>query len=392
MNPEPPIQQDDTQPRPVTRPAEGAASTPPAMTYGVPYRGDETDTTPRGPGCGMIGLIGGVVIVFALLIVALAGAAGWTSGQREANVILTSTQNAAIADQISRIPADVANGNLVLLDTRIRFLATLTPGVSGVGDFQSTATALYQTQQPTPTIAATQTAPPTPTPPATAAPEVTAELVIPTSEGGFDVAALLQQAQIAVDTAQWNEAIDLLDVVMAIDSSYESARVRLLMRTALNSYALQLYNGDQPAAGNLIAGRAEDMGLLDGNIDYERYVAELYLNARAGSALGDPRALQDLREILNQGSAGRYYTDAQQLLYDQYVRLGDAQVAIGEYCPAAIQYQNAVGIFSSGVATGKLSNANTFCSQATPTIDPFNPNATFGTPIPGFAPLGVPGT
>jgi len=194
----------------------------------------------------------------------------------------------------------------------------------------------------------------------------------------------LQQAQLAVDGGQWNDAIDLLDVIMGLDEMYETARVRDLMRRALNSYALQLYNNDQPATANVIAGRAEDLGLLDGNIAYERYVAELYLNARTGTTLGDPRALADLREILNQGAAGRYYTAAQQLLYDQYVRLGDAQVAIGQYCPAAIQYQNAVNIFPSGIATGKLSTANTFCAQATPTIDPFNPGAVVGgTPIPG---------
>lgn len=385
MSYEPPIQADDTQPRPAAR-----SAAPPA--YGVPYRGDDTPPEER-PGCGLYGLLGGVLALFALLIVALAGAAGWTNGQREANVILTSTQDAAIREQISRIPADVANGNLVLLDTRIRFLATLTPGVSGVPDFQTTATALYLTQQPTATPSPSLTPTPSPTGQPTTAPEATPELIITTGPGGFDLAALMQQAQLAVDGGQWNDAIDLLDVIMGLDDTYEAARVRDMMRRALNNYALQLYNSDQPAAANVIAGRAEDLGLLDGNIEYERYVAELYLNARAGAALGDPRALSDLREILNQGAGGRYYTAAQQLLYDQYVRLGDAQVAIGQYCPAAIQYQNAVNIFPSGIATGKLSTANTFCSQATPTIDPFNPGAIIGgTPIPGFAPIGVPGT
>lgn len=392
MNYEPPILPDDTQPRPATAQSAQREPLPGNLQYGVPYRGE--DSSQGGPGCGMYGLVGGVLVLFGLVIVALAAAAGWTTGQREANVILTSTQDAAIAEQINRIPADIANGNLVLLDTRIRFLATLTPGIPMVAELQQTATALYLTSQPTATPSPSQTPSPTPTTEAQGLPEATPDLIIPTSAGGFDIAALLQQAQLAVDTAQWPDAIDLLDVVMGLDPMYESSRVAGLMRTALNNYALQLYNASQPAAANVIAGRAEELGLLDGNIEYERYVAELYLSARAGVTLGDPRAQTALQEILNQGAAGRYYTEAQQLLYDQYVRLGDAQVAIGQYCPAAGYYRSAVGIFSSGVANGKLSMADSICAQATPTIDPFNPLALppGGTPIPGFAPIGVPGT
>jgi hypothetical protein len=386
MNHEPPFQPEDTRPGPAFDAPPGPLPT--GLQYGVPFRGD--DSVGGGLGCGMYGLIGGVLLLFSLAIVALAAAAGWTSGQREANIILTSTQDAAIAEQLNRIPADIANGNLVLLDTRIRFLATLTPGVPIVAELQQTATALYLTSQPT----ATPSPSPTPTPTPTAQDmEPTPDLIIPTSPGGYDLASLLQQAQTAVDTAQWQDAIDLLDVIMGLDPLYESARVAALMRRALNSYALQLYNAGQPAAANVIAGRAEELGLLDGSIQYERYMAELYLSARAGVSLGDPRAQAALQEILSQGRGGRYYAEAQQLLYDQYVRLGDAQVAIGEYCPAANYYRSAVNIFSSGVATGKLSMANTICAQATPTIDPFSPFApSDGTPIPGFAPIGVPGT
>ncbi|MCS7071111.1 MAG: hypothetical protein NZM00_06370, partial [Anaerolinea sp.] len=91
MSYEPPFQPDDTRPGP-------AFNAPPAgLEYGVPFRGD--DSVGGGPGCGMYGLIGGVLLLFSLAIVALAAAAGWTSGQREANIILTSTQDAAIAEQ-----------------------------------------------------------------------------------------------------------------------------------------------------------------------------------------------------------------------------------------------------------------------------------------------------
>jgi hypothetical protein len=385
---------DDTQPtRPVAAPQKASRYSEPAAEPVVESHVEYGDRPPRTAGragCGMMGLIGGLLLLFSILIVALAGAAGWTSGQREANIHLTSTQNAAISEQVNRIPGDVEAGNIVLLEARIRFLATLTPGVPFVAEYQSTATALYLNQLPTETPTASPTFTPSPTQPE---PEATQEIVItPSSSGGYDLAAILQEAQAAVDTARYSEAIDLLDVIMAIDPAFQTTQVTQLMRRALNSYALSLYNQMQPAAANVIAGRAAELGLIDGNIEYERYAANLYLSARAGAPLGDPNAIAALNELLNAGAGGRYYAEAQRLLYNLYVARGDAFAAQNEFCPAAIQYQNAVRVLPSGVANGKLQTANAFCANATPTPDPFAPPPFEGTPIPGFAPVGQPGT
>jgi hypothetical protein len=386
--PLPPPALDDTQPnRPIVLPSTGAPA---------PEQGGFADEGERGPGCGLMGVVGLIVAAFALAIVALAGAAGWTAGQREANGLATATQNAAIREQIDRIPADIASGNIVLLDTRIRFLATLTPGVPGIGDFAATATALYLTQLPTATATP---APPTETPQSTTTPAATATQAAPNATptpapgGQFDLAALLSEAQLEVQSGQWQDAIDLLDAIMAIDPAYEAVTVRAAIGQALNSYALELYGSGQPAAANIIVGRAEELGVLQGNLSYERYVAELYLNARAGASLGSPAAMSDLQRILNEGPGGRYYDDAVQLLYELYIRQGDNWVAQGEYCPAVPLYQNAVSLLSSGAANGKLSTAQSFCALATPTPDPLNPFAVPGgavTPIPGFQPLGGP--
>lgn len=374
---------DDTQPnRPVV----------------LPNSGDYPDASaPGSPGCGLMGLVGGIVLIFSILIVALSGAAGWTAGQREANVNATATQGEAINDQITRIPGDIAEGNIVLLDTRLRYLATLTPGVAGMAEFSTTATALFQAMQPT---ASPTNAPPTATlaasQPAPIAPTASlAASSTPPPGGQYDLAALLQEAEADVNTAQWQNAVELLDAISAVDSTFQAQRVRQLMGQALNSYALQLYQNDQPAAANIIVGRAEELGVLQGDLGYERYVAELYLNARAGAALGSPAALADLQRIINEGAGGRYYSSAIQLLYDLYIRQGDAWVAQGEYCPAVPIYQNAVNLLSSGAASGKLSIAQQFCAQATPISDPMNPfmpgDPNAPTPIPGFVPIGQSG-
>ncbi|NJO83534.1 MAG: hypothetical protein HC828_12430 [Blastochloris sp.] len=113
--------------------------------------------------------------------------------------------------------------------------------------------------------------------------------------------------------------------------------------------------------------------------------------AAAGVGLSDPNAVRALQELLNLGP-GRYYEEARQMLYDLYVAAGDAEAGRGEYCPAVVQYQNAVNIMSSGAAVSKRDNARNICAQATPTPDPLAtmipPLTPGGSPI---APIGQPG-
>ncbi len=319
---------------------------------------------PRSGGCLLSGLIAGMLIFVAVAIVALSAAAGWTAGQREANGNATATQNAAIDEQMQHIPADIASSNLPMLDTRLRWLATQAPDIPGVSDFMATATALYQSSLPTATPLAS------PTPEASIESAATEDFEItPEASGGYDLAAILNQAEDAIASSQWNDAIRLLDVIMGADSSFETATVRHLMFQSLTSYANQLYNAKKPAEANLLVDRAEEYGSIPGDLSYERYAAELYLEARAAVGTGSPSAINALQELINLGQ-GRYYQDAQTLLYNAYVARGDGYVAQGNNCSAAGQYQNAMNIFASGVANGKYAGAQNACLNATPTTDP----------------------
>src|SRR5690606_24656035 len=111
----------------------------------------EVDLAPRRGSCLLTFGIGAMLLVIALAIVGLSAAAGWTSGQREANTHATATRHAQIDEQLVRVPTDIANSNLVLLDTRLRWLATQTPGIAGVDAYVVTATALYMHSLPTAT-------------------------------------------------------------------------------------------------------------------------------------------------------------------------------------------------------------------------------------------------
>lgn len=346
-----------------------------------PFIDPEADTGRDRRGCLLYSVIGAVAVVFSLAIVLLAGAAGWTSGQRLWQEYATATQSAEINDQLARIPGDVSSRNSVMLNARVQYLATLTPGVSGMSEIIQTATALFDSLQPTTTPALA----PSPTAGLVASPTPGAQVVITPAPGGqYDLPALLQEARSMVSLGQYDEAIDLLDAIIAVDPNFERETVRALMLEALSTQALNLFRtGNALAKAINLTERAKEFGLPgDSELRFEQYIAGLYLQAKSAIGTNYPVAIQALQELYNQAP---YYMDAQQLLFQQYVGYGDAWVAGGEYCPAVLQYQNALNLLSSAEVAAKRDNAQTICAQGTPT-----PGAV---PLDGqtpMAPIGVP--
>lgn len=348
----------------------------------IPPPEPETEAS-DGPGCLLWGVMAVFVIGLSLLIIALSAVAGWTSGQRVAQENATATQSAAINQQLGLVPGDIASGNLALLQARIQYLVTLTPGVPGVVDYALTATALYLESLPTMT--------PTPSPTLPVTEVVNTPVATPPASGidagTLDLAGLLAEAQSALAVRDWDSVIATLDVIRSADSTFEATALRIMMSQALNAKALQLYRSGDLAQAIIITGRAEEFGDV-GDLSYERYVAELYLDAINTIGTNYASSIQALLRVYNINPG---YLDTTSLLFSQYVGYGDAWAAQTEYCPAVEQYQNALDIINDATARAKRDNARTVCEQATPTPDP---NALF-TPVPGqptIAPVGVPGT
>ncbi len=373
------VSPDDTQPRLPRVPAEDAAYTPPGFINPL-----EDDQPAGGPGCLVWGLLSLMVIGCAGLTILLSGVAGWTSGQRIAQLNAAATQDAVVAEQLNRIPQDVASGNQTLLAARLRYLATLTPGVSGLVELAQTATAVHLNALPTATPPPTETeaailTPASLEPPTTVAP--------PPSGLTLDLDRLLDDAQAAVDVRDWSAAIELLDVIAAADPGYQTLTVRDLLGQALRSRALALFRsgslGDL-AEAIVLTDRAAQFGDV-GELAYESYIGSLYLDALNSIGVSYPTAIAALQTVYRQVPG---YRDVAQLLFSQYMGYGDAWAAQGDFCAAAAQYQGALGVFASAEAAAKRDNAQTACAQAT-----LNPGITLpdGTFQP-IAPIGVPGT
>lgn len=364
---------EDTQPRSPFR-------APPTEPLAEPLRLDD-EPLDSGPGCLLWGCVGLFILALSAAIIALAGFAGFSAGTRIAQANALATQNAAISQQLNLIPGDIASGNAFLLNARIQFLATLTPAVTGLGEIMQTATAVYLTSVPTvtPTPAPTSSVPPTLASAPTDAPAAITPGVT------LDLPALLQQARQAVSLSDWDTAIETLDIILAADSSYETAAVRSLMSQALNAKALRLFRfgttGDLAEALRL-TDRAREFGDV-GDLAYESYIAGLYLEAFNTLGMDFSTTIRALQQVYSEVPN---YRDVRQLLVQQYARYGDAWAAQSEYCPAAAQYQNALALTQDAALSAKLTNAQTLCAQATPLGG--------ATPLPGtlIAPVGQPGS
>lgn len=365
---------DDTQPRsPFQRPLDDQQPmlTPPP-----------DDESPRGPGCLLWGLVGGAALAFALAIVLLAGAAGWTEGQRIADRHATATQAGLIGEQLVRIPTDVAQGNPINLNRRLDYLETVAPGNNTLPGLRQTATALYLTSQPTltPTPSATPTA--TVTPAATdAAPEVTAQV---RTEGGFDLdlVALLQEARDEIAAGDFAEAQDTLDIIIRADSQFQQETVEGLMYEVLTTQARRLYATENTLAEAIrLTDLAEEYGpIAQSPLSYERLIAGLYLDAqRAVGSSDHATAIQRIRNIL-QYQTSYLGQDLNRLLFDEYVAYAQAWEFGEQYCQAVQQYNNALALFNSAEVNARLENAQNLCLQGTPLP------GTEGTPT--IAPVG----
>lgn len=357
---------DDTQPNAPVAP-------PPAPFADTDYQYDDRNANfidpneepASGPGCFVWGCLGLGGVFFAIFIVLLAGYAGWSNGLRTANVNATATRGADIVQQLGRIPGDLSNGNLQLADIRLRYLMTMTPGVAGLSELASTATQAYMNSLPT----ATPT--PTETPVPTQVTEEAPQIEITASGGQYDLAALMRDAETATNTGQYEEAWELLDVIMAVDENYERQKVRELLTVALNGRARGLFNSSNPGRGIIWATRAESLGVLQGDISFELDAALRWQNAQAAMGLSGGQAIPALQRVIDLGP-GRYYDQAIAAMYQAYVDYGDALVGDPNagYCPAVDQYQNALRVQSGGPAAQKRDQAQSMCAQATPSPTP----------------------
>jgi tetratricopeptide (TPR) repeat protein len=343
-----------------------------------------------GPGCLVWGVVGLFMLGGSLFVVLMAGLAGWNDGYRVAIGNATATSAQEIFTQCSLIPNDLAQGAFGLAQVRANNLMQSPQGAECVATLAPQMTAVYNSAMQTLTPTATHTAEPSPTAAMVtdvAVPTDAQSTPTPTSSSGFDLNRLLAEAEADVNAGEFLRAIDTLDAISAIDPTFQKSQVDQLLFRALTSEATRQYrSGTNLAQAVALTSRAEAYGDI-GELNYERFIAELWLQAQAYSGVNYPRAIQLLNRIVFEQNLPNY-RGARQELVKQYIAYGDALVTSGDPCGAVQQFDSAARLTGSQTAAAKRDSAQAACIglQAGPTLDPLAP-----TPDPtasGVAPIG----
>lgn len=347
------------------------------------------DSAMSGPGCFIWGVVGSFTVGLSVIVVILAAFVGWSDGMRTGQLNATAAAQSEIDTQCNLIPDDLTAGRLGLANQRFTVLSQLDPTPDCIGLYAPTATAAFIEAQPTATATPSPTVEITAEPTqedVTAAPDdETSTAPTPEDDSAFDPEYWLAEAQRLISEDELEEAIAALEAVQAIDPDYEKATVDRLLFNSLTTLARQIFvSGQNLAYAITLSERARQFGDI-GELNYESYIANLYLEAQSASGVNYLRAINALRTIIfEQGLTN--YRDAYQMLVNEYTAYGDAYVAGGEPCPAVQQYDNALSMQASASITAKRDAAQNDC-DALLSGTPQDPNATQS----GVAPVGVPG-
>jgi len=168
--------------------------------------------------------------------------------------------------------------------------------------------------------------------------------------------------------------------------------VRGLLQQTLTQWANNLYS--TPDTENLaeairVTNLAEDSGFAIGELDYERLLAGLYLDARRAVELGDHSLAVNSINAIIQYQTTYKGENLNQMLFDEYVRYARVFDTTGEPCRAVAQYQNALNLFANQGVNAQRTAAEERCEQQRQATA----NAPLGTPgadVTPVAPIGVP--
>lgn len=374
---------DDTQPRnPFKEQSPPAYTT--LQTGQIVYPDTESDM--GGPGCIMWGIVGMFSVLLAGALVIISAFVGWNSGITIARSNATATLAAEVQVQCEQMQTSIESRNTGLLQRRIEFLELQTPSPECLTIYIPTATALYIQSLPTETFTPTETPSPTITlsPEATQVVEFTpTDEAIPTDTNSlfdYDLDALLAEAESQLSQQQYQDAIDTLDAIIAIDENFQRTNVETLFFSAMTAEATRLFRTGKLAEGIVLTGRAEAYGDIQG-LNYERFIAQLFLDAQRLKITNPAESVRLFNRIAyEQGLInylnGQVITELQEAL----VNYGNSLSEQGNFCAARDQYtvalelQPIVSNISRGDVIGKRDSATQVCS-------------TGATPVGGSTPI-----
>jgi len=304
----------------------------------------ETTRGKRGLACLLWGAFAFVCLLIAGAVLMGAVYAGWNSGLATARAQASITAEAYARQQCERIPLDLAAGNPQLAQKRFEELLKQERPPGCLFNLAPTATAAFLLSATSPSPPPATVLPPTSTArPHTATPP-SASRSEPSSEAGYDLNALLEEARTAQSLGDYSAAIDTLAAIISIDGDFERETVRRMMLEALTARALALFRSGRLTEAIVMTDRAEEYGSID-DLSYERYIALLYLDGQRAKASNPAEAVRSFSRLVHEFGLrdyvnGSVLTDLQEAHRNYALALSFQ----GDHCTAQAQFQAALDL------------------------------------------------
>jgi len=308
-------------------------------------------TAPQSPLARFIRSVPGAFLILVLslgTILVLAAIAGYYTGSSDRERAASTAQAAELGRQYQLGLEDLSAGRASLAIQRFEFILALDSKYPGAADRLAEARAAV----PQSTVTEATTALPSPTPLITVGPETAKNL--------------LDAAQAAFDKSNWDDALQKLGALRAIDPNYEIGTVRTLQFQSLQNRGI-----DSIKAGKLELGLADlDQASKNGNLsdDAKQYQqwAEIYIAGVSYWGLNWSRTVDTFQLLY---TIAPYFRDTITRLHDARVAYGRQLDAIGQPCDAIFQYDEALKLQPDQSVQDRRDAATLACQFGTATPD-----------------------
>jgi len=207
----------------------------------------------------------------------------------------------------------------------------------------------------------------------------------PTSET-YEIIAddLYQDATVAYESEEWEEAVAVLTQLRVLDPSYEAEAVEDMLFTSLYNAGMALLEENRFEEGIFYLDQAVALRPLDDEALTQRSLAVQYMTALGYWGVDWERCIERFEQLY---TTAPDYKDVFSRLYNAHMTYADAWYEQGEMCPAEEQYAQAVQLVADAEVEQKRTRAAEICLVATPTpIAPITGTLplTLTEPPPGF--------
>ncbi|MCY3934962.1 MAG: hypothetical protein OXG09_03070 [Chloroflexi bacterium] len=303
----------------------------------------------------------------------LAGAAGWTGGQRLAEQTARVQNEHFIQENCALFAEDVQEQRAVFLQRRYELLASSTPAAPCLAGIPATATQLAQQLSLSAETTLTPVAIPVASSSTPAPPTFTAS---PAPISTHDLQSLAEQLEVArqaIRAQDYPTAIEYLETIQSADPSFDPSTVNALLLYALRMRATYLFAAGELAPAILLVNRAEEIGLpAEDPLRFSRLVATYYLDARRWMEIDATRAIQDLEYVrsLAPNYAPTGLPSAQSLLAESHRIYAEVLLANQDPCAATTQFERAIqhGAAGDGIIS-RLHTARENCNPSEATAE-----------------------